>query len=248
MRSAALGVALVVVGLVLTAAGLFGQLVLTEDEGHHDGRTPTFALDSAQGADELVVDAGSPNELVVAIERAGQPIQAFDDVHGAPLHVFAVRTDLTEYRHVDPALVDGAFESIPVAGGEYRVVVQAAPKGGPDLLELGADVSATADAMPSGQNITTTDVYEIPGGPTVERQGFDFVLSEPWQGEEYHGGPALLTLFRAGDGAFTHAHATVPSETRLRFNLDLPGPGDYLAALEFVHDGEVRTALFRFEI
>ena len=123
-----------------------------------------------------------------------------------------------------------------------------APSGGPDLLELGTDATTTGEPVPTGQTITATDVYELPGGLTVERQGFDFVLSEPWQGEDYEGAPALLTMFRAGDGAFVHAHAEVPSENRFRFAVDLPGSGTYLAVLEFVRDGMVETALFRFEI
>ena len=71
------------------------------------------------------------------------------------------------------------------------------------------------------------------------------MLSEPWQGEDHHGGPALLVMVREGDGAFVHQHADLPSDERFRFGLDLPGTGTYLAALEFVHDGAVQTALFR---
>ncbi len=243
MRTKVAAIVVIVVGLALTAAGLFGQFVLTEDEGHHDGREPTFALASAQGTDELIVVPSGTNQLDVSIERAGQRIESFGDVHDAGLHVFAVRTDLSEYLHVDdPA---GPIE---VAGGEYRVVAQAAPSGGPDLLELGTTVSTTGEALLSGQTITASNEYELPSGLTVERQGFDFVLSAPWQGEDHHGGPALLVMFRADDGAFVHAHAEVPNENRFRFNLDLPGQGDYLAALEFVNDGVVETALFRVRL
>lgn len=248
MKSKVLAVTLILLGVGLTAAGLFGQLVLTDDEGHHDGREPTFALQSALGADELIVVEGESRDLEVSVERAGQPIQSYGDVHGAPMHVFAVTTDLTEFRHVDPAFVDGGFAPVEVSGGEYRVVVQTAPSGGPDLLELGADVSTTGAPMRSGQFITATDVYELANGVSVERQGFDFVLSEPWQGDEYHGGPALLTMFRADDMAFVHAHAETPGDNRFRFGLDLPGSGEYLAALEFLHDGDLQTALFRVDV
>ena len=248
MTSKVVAIGLIVVGVVLTAVGLFGQLVLTEDEGHHDGREPTFALQSAQGTDELIVDVGEPNSVAVSIERAGQPIQSFDDVHDEQMHVFAVNDGLTEYQHAHPEQTDGVFEPVPVGGGDYRVITQSAPSGGPDLLELGRDVTTSGEPLLTGQNVTATDVYELPGGLTVERQGFDFVLSEPWQGEEYHGGPALLVMVRDGDGAFVHEHAETPSDDRFRFNLDLPGSGEYLAALEFLHDGELQTALFLIRI
>jgi hypothetical protein len=248
VKSKAIAVALIVFGLVVTALGLFGQVFLNDDEGHHDGRPSLFALQSELGTDELIVEEVRPNELVVSVDRAGQPIQTFDEVHDAPMHVFAVTPDLSEFHHDDPDLVDGVFEPVSVGGGEYRVVVQTAPDGGPDLLELGADVSTTGDPLSSGRFVTVSDVYELPGGLTVERQGFDFVLSEPWQGEDHHGGPALLTMFRAEDGAFVHAHAETPSDNRFRFNLNLPGSGEYLAALEFLRDGRVETALYRFEV
>jgi len=248
VKSKAIAIILVLLGVGVTAAGLFGQFFLTDDEGHHDGREPTFALQPASGAYELTVEEFGQRELVVSIDRGGQPAQSYDDVHGAPMHVFAVTTDLTEFRHVDPELVDGVFEPVPVSGGEYRVVVQAAPSGGPDLLELGTTVATTGEPLLSGQNVTASNVYELPGGLTVERQGFDFVLSEPWQGEEYHGGPALLTMFRDDDGAFVHTHAETPSDNRFRFNLDLPGRGRYLAALEFIRDGRVETALYRIDV
>ena len=62
------------------------------------------------------------------------------------------------------------------------------------------------------------------------------------------GSSRVLERVWAEDGAFVHAHAEVPNDNRFRFNLDLPGQGDYLAALEFVHDGAVETALFRVRV
>lgn len=245
------GIALVVVGVALTLAGLGGQLLWDDDEGHHDGRQPTFALASVQGADELVVEQDG-TVLAVSVERAGQRITSYDELHGAGAHVFVVGTGLDSYQHVDldDADADGTVEVTVADGGSggdgYRVVFQASPDSGPDLLELGVNVEV-AGAASSTEEIATDDVW-TDGGLTVERQGLDFVLSEPWTGEDHHGGPAFLTLFRADDLAFVHGHAQTPDDDRFRFNLDLPGRGEYLAALEFVQDGELVTALFRFEL
>ena len=79
-------------------------------------------------------------------------------------------------------------------------------------------------------------------------QGLDFVLSEPWSGDDHMGGPAFLALFHEDDFAFVHAHAELIGEDRFSFAADLPGLGDYLAAVEFHQDGELVTALFRFSL
>jgi hypothetical protein len=168
------------------------------------------------------------------------------------MHVFVVRDDLSWFVHTDPEMSpDGSSSPVEVISGEpLRVVTQSAPKGGPDLLELGTGVVLGGPSVQSDQYITIDDVWTN-GDLTIRREGFDFVLSEPWVGDEYHGAPALLTLFRAEDLAFVHDHATTTEPNRFRFNLDLPGRGDYLAALQFNSaraSGEPITALFRFEI
>jgi hypothetical protein len=253
VKSRVLAIVLIVVGLLAIAAGLGLRVFTPDDEGHHDGRESTFALNSALGVDELVVEqSGSDATISVAIERAGQSVTEFDEVHDAEMHVFAVRDDLSWFIHADPEMSpDGSSSPVDVISGEtLRVVTQSAPKGGPDLLELGTGVVPGGPSAQSDQNITTDDVWTN-GDLTIRREAFDFVLSEPWDGDEYHGAPALLTIFRAEDLAFVHDHATVAEPDRFRFNLDLPGRGEYLAALQFnsgaASDGPV-TALFRFEL
>jgi hypothetical protein len=239
-------VSLVVIGVGATLAGLYGRLVLVEDEGHHDGRAVTFALDAQSGTDELVVEEAEPGSLTVRIERAGQTITDFDELHGADLHVFVVASDLSSYDHVTRSGPDlGA--PIAVSGGRHRLVVQAAPAGGPDLLELGTDVDVGGGEPATEQAIADDDVW-TDGEITVTRQGFDVVLSEPWDGVELSDGPADLFLFGGPEIGFVHDHAELVGDDRFSFAVDLPGLGDYLAVVEFDHAGERRTALFRFTL
>lgn len=250
MTSRVVGIVLVVVGVGATLFGLGAKLFWNEDDdGHHDGREPTFALDSAAGADELVVEQDGA-VFSVSVERAGQRITSYDEVHDALGHVFVIGTDLASYLHVDVDESSGGIVEVEVdEPGEYRVVFQSSPSSGPDLLELGTTI--TVDSGSSGSStepIITDDEIWTDGSLTIERQGLDFVLSEPWSGESYHGGPALLTLMHGDTSAFVHGHAETPDDSRFRFSLDLPGRGDYLAALEFVQDGELVTALFRFTL
>jgi hypothetical protein len=244
------GVVLVVVGVAATLAGLGARIFLTDDEGHHDGRAPTFALSASVGADELVVDVDG-SQVAARIERAGQTISDYDELHDGRGHLFVIDADGDGYRHVDLGddATDGIITAEAPGEGPQRVVFQARPAAGPDLLELGrtVDVVEAPPADASAQTVAADDVW-TDGELTIERQGLDFVLSVPWTGEEHHGGPAFLALFGLEDFAFVHGHAETPDADRFRFNLDLPGRGDYVAALELVQDGELVTALFRFTI
>ena len=244
MKSKALAIALVVIGVAATLGGLYGQIFLAEDEGHHDGRDFSFALDARSGADELVVDSTTSNEVVAQVQRAGQTI-GLNGVHEADAHYFVVSEDLAWFDHVvvtDP----GPFETLAAPPGNVRVVAQLSPSGGPDFLELGATVNVDGEPF-DALNLTDTDEWTN-GELSVRRQGFDFVLSEPFNGDDVFDGPALLTLISGETFAFTHAHAEVVNGYRLSFATNLPGLGEFLAAVEFEHDGEPVTALFRFTL
>ena len=242
-RSRWLAILLIAVGVGATLGGLYGQIFLSEDEGHHDGRDFSFALDAAIGTDELVVTPAGAGQVVAEVTRAGQPI-GLREVHGGVAHYFLVARDLTRFEHV--VAPDAAPTTLDAPAGDVRVVAQMSPSSGNDFVELGADV--TVEGEPAEvQNITDTDEWSN-GELTVRRDFLDFVLSDPWNGEPLHGGPALLTLFRADDLSFVHAHAEVVDPIRFSFATNLPGLGDYLAALEFEQDGEIVTALFRFTL
>jgi hypothetical protein len=254
VRPKILAIALIVLGVGSTLAGLYGQVFLAEDEGHHDGRAFSFALESASGADELIAEPVQPNLIRVGVERAGQSVE-LDKIHGGPLQIFVVSDDLNYFSHVSPGgdagvrsneLAETGTAEVAVPGGDLRVIVQASPSGGPDLLELGASV--TVEGNPAEAQTVSDSGEWTDGVLTVRRQGFDFVLSEAWNGKEIDDGPALLTLVRSEDFAFTHGHAQTVGDDRFSFALDLPGPGDYLAALEFEQNSELVTALFRLTI
>lgn len=255
MNTRIAGVALLVIGVVITALGLGARIFLQDDEGHHDGRTPTFAAEPAVGADELVTEVDG-DTLTVRVERAGQTITDHDELHGGRGEVFVASTQLDWFGQAPLAGGEDGSDgrtSIELPGpGTYRVVVQVAPAGGPDLLELGSTVEVSDGSGAGGpaaadQYIAVDDVW-TDGDLTIERQGLDFVLSEEFDGPDTAGAPAFLTMFHQDDLLFTHAHAELVEPDRFRFTADLPGRGEYLAALEFIHDGEPVTALFRVTI
>jgi hypothetical protein len=244
-----LAILLIVLGVGATVGGVYGQVFLAENEGHHDDREPTFALQSQVGAYDLTVRAGG-GTITPTLSQAGQTVTEFDGLHGTDgPHVFVVSEGLDWFTHITPEALD---EPVAVAGPAiHRVIMQANPSGGPDLLEMGVTTDQiSGDDFAAPGDFAVGDVYGDPttAGLTVTRQGFDFVLSEPWNGDEVYDGPAFLTLIRAEDFAFTHAHAELVGDNRFSFASDLPGLGDYLAALEFEQDGDLVTALFRFTL
>ena len=235
---------LIVLGVAATLGGVYGRVFLAEDEGHHDDREPTFALESQVGIDELAVTAVGPNEIQVEILRAGQA-RAVSGAHGESAQLFVVGAD-RQYFDRSALSNDDLATTVTSPSGRVRAIVYGSSTGGSDFLELGATVDVGGEPLPD-QNITDGDRWTN-DSITVTRQGFDFVLSEPWNGDEVSDGPAFLTLVRAEDFAFTHAHAELVGDNRFSFATDLPGLGDYLAALEFEQDGETVTALFRFTL
>lgn len=243
MRRGAAGAALVVVGVLAVVAGLVGRGA-RDDEGHHDGRSPTFALGSSAGDVELLVEPAGPGSVRVALERDGRAI-ALDRVHGDELEVYVVADDLSWFDHVRVDDVAGPIE-VAAPPGRARVAALAAPEGGPDLVELGAWVDVDGDPVP-GQRIADGPTW-TDGDVTVRRDGFDVTLPAPWEGTEVDGAPAALTLVREGDGAPVHAHGSRLGERRVTFSVTLPGRGRYLAAYELVLGGDAITALFHVEV
>lgn len=249
MKGKAVAIVLILVGVAATLGGLYGQVFLGEDDGHHDDRAPTFALQSQVGAYELSVRAGG-GTITPTLSQAGQTVTEFDELHGIDgPHVFVVSENLDWFAHLTS---DGLDAPVEVDGPAiHRVIVQAALPDGPDLLEMGVTTDeASGDEVGFGTVFADGDVFGDPdaGGLTVTRQGFDFVLSEAWNGDDVYDGPAFLTLIRAEDFAFSHAHAELVGDNRFSFATDLAGLGDYLAALEFEQNGELVTALFRLTL
>lgn len=243
MRSKVLAIVLIVLGVGATLGGVYGQVFLAEDDGHHDDRTPTFALESQIGIDELVVDVVGDGAVVADVRRSGQQL-GLDDLHDGVAHYFVVDERLSTFDHTVADMSGPTPLGAPV--GLTRVIAQVAPSSGTDFLELGVtvDVPGTIDEDPP---VIDADQW-TDGSITIDRQGFDFVLSEAWNGDDVYEGPAFLTLIRTEDFAFAHAHAELVGDNRFSFATDLPGLGDYLAALEFEQNSELVTALFRFTL
>lgn len=224
---------------------------------------------SAQGLTFAPVSApravGEAGILSFRIEgAAGVPVTAYATTHEKDLHLIAVRSDGTQFRHVHPALdrATGTW-SLPwswAEAGTYRLYADFAPAAGsPVTLSRTVEVAggyAPADPAPARtaqvDDFTVTLDGDLVAGASspltlrVTRAGAPVTALQPYLGAFGH-----LVALRQGDLAFLHVHPEgaepKPGDTggrSIAFQAQAPTPGRYLLYLDFQVDDAVRTASF----
>jgi hypothetical protein len=226
---------------------------------------PTHASNSASGENyrihvaSTVVTAGEPQPLsFVVLDGAGEPVTQFEDRHERPMHLIVVSNDLADYAHLHPKLGAGGTWSAELPAldpGGYRVVADAVPAGGPDLVltvDLVVPGVAAGRPLPEPTRIAVVDDLEVGldlapaadglvAGLTVRRAGL-VVEPEPYLGARGH-----LVAIDADDLAYLHVHPT-DSDGPVSFAIADPTPGRYRLFFDFSVDGQVRTAAFTVDI
>jgi hypothetical protein len=274
--SAAARVSLFAAGLAVVFGGAFlagGAIDPDVEDGagaHAGGGVEATHAGDRHGADPHAGDAASPTRIAVAdrsfdprsretlafriVDADGRTIDDFDVEHERPMHVIAVRRDLTGYQHVHPRpdgdggwIVDVDF---PTAG-PHRVFADFVTRGEPHTLS--ADLDVTGDYMPRPlpDPATTADAgdgYEVAmvrkGAErrfTVTRRGRPVDDVEPYLGARGH-----LVALAERELAFQHVHPKdrATEGRQIRFDVALREPGRYRLFLQFKHEGKVRTAAF----
>ncbi|SDR19575.1 hypothetical protein SAMN04489765_3758 [Tsukamurella pulmonis] len=277
-------------GLVLAFGGAYGiaGAVVPEStvaawnaqagEGHGDHATsaapaaqaaPNGVALSADGLAFAPVSAprvaGEAGVLSFRIEdAAGAPVTAYTTTHEKDLHLIAVRSDGTLFRHVHPVLdrATGTW-SVPwswAQGGTYRLYADFAPAtGSPVTLARTVEVAGDyAPVDPAPTRTSQVDGFTValegdlvagassPVTLRVTRDGAPVTALQPYLGAFGH-----LVALRQGDLAFLHVHPEgaepKPGDTggpAIAFQAQAPTTGRYLLYLDFQVDGVVRTASF----
>ncbi|GAB19631.1 hypothetical protein GOEFS_092_00560 [Gordonia effusa NBRC 100432] len=199
-------------------------------------------------------------------DPTGAPLTKYATAHGKQLHLIAVRTDGSEYRHVHPHLdtATGVW-SMPwtwTEAGTYRTYVDFTPATGTDSVTLSRTVDVAGDLRPTPRAATVTS--STVGGYTATLSGnlragtsSELAVDISHDGEPvtslqpYLGAFGHLVALRQGDLAYLHVHAmgNAPaaadrSGPRIDFMATAPSVGRYLLYLDFQVDGVVRTASF----
>ena len=194
------------------------------------------------------------------VDCNGDPVRTFTRDQTKFLHLIVVRSDLTGYQHLHPALApDGTF-SVPMtlrAPGRYRAMADFTTGGrryvlGTTLTAPGAAravplPAAATQARTGGYLVTLTRPATLTAGDestlrfTVTRDGRPVTGLQPYLGAYGH-----LVALHAPSLQYSHVH---PAQENLAagtitFDADLPKPGAYRLFVQFRVEGRVHTAAF----
>lgn len=202
------------------------------------------------------------------LDAAGTPLTAYETTHEKDLHLIAVRTDGTGFRHVHPTLDEATGTwSTPrkwADAGTYRVYADFVPDVAdrPDKVTLTRTVEVAGEFTPTSA-MTTSTTSEVDGytvtldGNLTAGTSSELTLSITRDGEPvttlqpYLGAFGHLVALRDGDLAYLHVHAEgeTPKDgdtagPDIRFAAEAPTAGRYLLYLDFQVDGQIHTAPF----
>lgn len=196
----------------------------------------------------------------------GKPVTAFATEQTKLMHFYLIRSDLSGFQHVHPAMAaDGTWTAPTRAAGPgtYRVYAQFIAKGagGKEVpLVLSEQVTSAGSApdqpVPAASATTSVDGYSLtvdssqlmagmamPLKVSIAKDGKPVTDLEPYL-ETY----AHLSGFHAGDLAMAHLHpqggvATTPTGgPDLTFEATLPKSGQWRMYLQFQTGGVLHTA------
>lgn len=222
-------------------------------EGHADGRLGDGFAAEAGGYRLTDVrfpdEPGTPGELTFRILDAdGEPVTSYIEEQTKLLHLYAVRTDLTGFRHLHPALDDDGTWSVRVnlAGpGDHRLIAEVHPEASDAALALGTEVTVPGtwqpQAPPTGQEATTGSdgvvTVSLEQAPEVGDDGRMILRVTTADGSpvrlgNYLGTFSHVTGFHVETGQYVHTHPFGAPEltsdgTELTFHTEITEPGHY---------------------
>jgi hypothetical protein len=249
-----------------------GRQVLRPDDGPphtHD----TFVGDGTKAAAGGYTMTGltfptasrKPADLSFRIlDPQGEPVMDYVVEQTKLIHLYLVRDDLTDFRHLHPVLGDDGTWTARTDltdPGRYRVVAEFVPDdpdGNPraNHVVLGEEavVAGKTPALPDAPGRTGSDGMvtisapeTLPAGQDTE---FDLTVSDGDGGVlnlgTYLGSYAHLTGFDVATGAFVHAHplgspAVTDDGSELTFHTALGTPGTYRFFVQVRVDGFLHT-------
>lgn len=265
--------ALVALALAAALAGCSGddaggdpdRIVVTPvTDGSTSGLSPrgngtSATVDGYTMADVRLPPADRTGEVSFRIvDEAGSPLTAYTPEQTKLLHLYVVRDDLGEFRHVHPELGDdGTWRGRVDLGsaGRWRVVAEFIPEGAERPIVLGTSLRVPGRSQPAvvpvGDAAATSDdgVVRIALGGHGEvgsngrlEVAVTTLDGEPLQLGSYLGATAHLTGFAVGSGGFVHVHPLGAPEvtddgTMLTFHTSFTDPGDYRMFVQVRVDG-----------
>ena len=208
--------------------------------------------------DEAPSRAGAGRQrYAFRIERGPeQTVRDFQVEHTKRMHLIVVRSDLTGFQHLHPAMAEDCTwrGSIRLRkGGEYRLFADFKHAG--KRRTVPADVPVDGDfkrvRLPAPSPYARTDggldigLYHHGAGAGIDAH-VQFEVADEGRPvtaelEPYLGAMGHLVAIREDDLKYLH---TPPDTAAPAFHLRYPTPGNYRVFVQFRHRGQVHTAAF----
>jgi hypothetical protein len=243
------------------------QTVRQVSQFQHEGNN--FCMEIA----EQVATTAQPYELKFTIIDDEKGMQKdFVRFHDAPMHLFVVREDLTEFQHVHPDFnpETGEFSQALVfqKPGLYRIVADFVPMAAPDSTGAGRTTVASADLIvetnvfqsepliPRRQHESGDYTVELSTLPEIQAPSVaTLTLSINYQGspinnlETYLGTYGHLIIFSEHAEGIVHTHPVEASSTGVQiFDAVFQKAGSYKAFFQFEHAGRLITSDFVVDV
>lgn len=220
-----------------------------------DGTQPSVA-GFTMGAVRLP-GADRPGEVSFRItDKTGAPLRDYLPEQTKLLHLYVVRDDLAQFRHVHPELgADGTWRGrVDLgSGGRWRVVAEFIPTSGDRPVVLGtvlrvpgAEPPATSPDAAESADDGVVRVRLLDQGATGSNGRLRIAVStpddRPLRLGSYLGATAHLTGFAVGTRGFVHVHPLGAPEieedgTVLTFHTAFTKPGPYRMFVQVRVDG-----------
>ncbi|KRA29705.1 MULTISPECIES: hypothetical protein [unclassified Nocardioides] len=202
---------------------------------------------------------GKPGDVSFRIlDESGTAVTKYVPEQTKLLHLYVVRSDLSEFRHLHPELgEDGTWRARADLGaaGSWRVVAEFTPEGASQPFVLGTTVDVPGAwervAVPQGEDATVSDDgvvrVRLLGAGTVSKNGrlrlaVTNLDDQPLTLGTFLGASAHLTGFALESRGFVHVHPYGAPEvtddgTVLTFHTTFTEPGDYRFFVQVRVDG-----------
>lgn len=190
----------------------------------------------------------------------GRPIRHFDRENTKLLHLIVVRTDLSGYQHLHPALGSGGTFTIDVSTarpGTYRAIADFVIDGRKYVLGTTLTAPGPVRSIPLEPPAleSQTDGYAVelqrPARLTAGQEAqLTFRISRNGKPagdlQPYLGSYGHLVALHVPELSYSHVHpiSADPASGAITFDTELPERGTYRLFLQFQTDGRVHTVGF----
>ncbi len=199
------------------------------------------------------------------VDAGGKPVTTFEPDQTKLMHFYLVRSDLTGFQHVHPAMTDDGTWTAPLRPaepGSYRayssfVTSDAAGKAVPLVLseQITVPGAAATTPLPAASRTAGADGYtlNLAGEQLMADMSHELTVTVSKDGQPvtdlqpYLDTYAHLTAFHERDLAFAHLHphGTVNGDhggPALTFEATLPESGNWRLFIQFQTGGVLHTA------